>query len=141
VLAEWGITAPGLLGDALLVVTELVSNAVVASRGLPEPAEVRVWLCCDRVRLLVAVGDRSLAPPVYVAPSDEALSGRGLQVVDTLSSGWAWFPATTPELAKIVWAELYVGPPAAAANGPARSRENAASAAGPAGPGQLARGV
>jgi hypothetical protein len=52
-----------------------------------------------------------------------------------------WFPATTPELAKLVWADLYIGSPAAAtANGPGRLRENGALAAGPAEPGELQRG-
>lgn len=108
VLAEWEIT-PGdlLLWDIAVVVSELVSNAVVASRALPGSAEVRMWLCCDRVRLLVEVGDHSLDPPMFVPPSGEALSGRGLRVVDGLSSGaWGWFPATAHGLAKVVWAEI-----------------------------------
>jgi anti-sigma regulatory factor (Ser/Thr protein kinase) len=112
VLAEWEIT-PGdlLLGDIAVVLSELVCNAVVASLALPGVAEIRVWLCCDRLRLLLEVGDHSLDPPLFVPPSDEALSGRGLRVVDKLSSGdWGWFPATGHGLAKVVWAELRLPP-------------------------------
>lgn len=112
VLAEWDIT-PGdlLLGDIAVVVSELVSNAVMASRALPGSAEVRMWLCCDGVRLLVEVGDHSPDRPMFVPPSDEALSGRGLHVVAGLSNGgWGWFPATTHGLAKVVWAETHLPP-------------------------------
>jgi two-component sensor histidine kinase len=91
-----------------MVVTELVTNAVNASCALAEVRPVRVWLCRDRVRLLVEVGDESLAVPVRCPPSDEALSGRGLQVVARLSSGWGWFPATAHGLAKVVWADLHM---------------------------------
>jgi anti-sigma regulatory factor (Ser/Thr protein kinase) len=108
VLAEWEITSGDLLlGDIAVVISELISNAVTASRALPGLAEIRVWLCCDRRRLLIEVGDHCVDPPLFVPPSDEALSGRGLLVVDKLSSGdWGWFPATPHGLAKVVWAEI-----------------------------------
>jgi hypothetical protein len=135
VLTEWDVKPAELvLGDVLLVITELLTNALVASGALPGPAQVRVWLCCDRMRLLVAVADQSFEPPVFVPPSDEALSGRGLRVVDALSCSWGWFPATTPGLAKVVWASLSLGP-AAATSGRAGPGQGAAAAAGPAGPG------
>jgi anti-sigma regulatory factor (Ser/Thr protein kinase) len=140
VLQEWGATPAGLLGDALLVVTELVSNAVVASRALPGSRPVRVWVCWDGARLLIQVGDDSTAPPVYVPASDEALSGRGLLVVDELSSGWGWFPAAAHGMAKVVWAEIRAeSQPVqhAAASGKQAEPRDAVVA----GPGVLARGV
>jgi anti-sigma regulatory factor (Ser/Thr protein kinase) len=106
VLLEWGAARDGL-DDILLVVTELVTNAVNASRALPGSRPVRVWVCFDAAaRLLIEVGDESLAQPVRVPRSDDALSGRGLHVVDDLSSGWGWFPATGHGLAKVVWADI-----------------------------------
>lgn len=109
VLREWG-RAPAGLDDILLVVTELVSNAVAASRVLPQAGPVRVWVCCDGTRVQVQVGDDSPAPPVCVPPSVDALGGRGLMVVAGLSCDWGWFPRVGPGLAKVVWAELPADP-------------------------------
>jgi anti-sigma regulatory factor (Ser/Thr protein kinase) len=117
VLREWEATPSGLAQDILLAVTELITNAVVASRGLPQATPVRLWVCCDRARLLVQAGDESPAPPVRIPPSDDALSGRGLMVVEGLCSSWGWFPATGHGLAKIVWADFRLAPAAAGTAG------------------------
>jgi hypothetical protein len=106
VLREWGAVPGESVSDVLAVVSELVSNGVQASLVLPLPRPVRVWVCCDGVRVLVQVGDESHAQPVFVSPSEEALSGRGLIVVAALSDRWGWFPASSHGLAKIVWAEV-----------------------------------
>lgn len=109
-LLEWGIMPGDLLSDSLVVVTELVSNAVVASRALPQARPVRVGVCSDRARLLVQVGDESPAPPLWLAPGVDAERGRGLLVVQQLSSNWGWYPATSHGVAKVAWAVLDTGP-------------------------------
>src|SRR5580658_6110025 len=61
VLREWGI---GHLGDSTeLVVTELTTNAVRASRELAQVA-VRLWLLSDAAQILILVWDASPQPPV-----------------------------------------------------------------------------
>ncbi len=86
VLAEWGLT--GLSEQAELVVSELVTNAVAASRSLEWAFSVRLWLLSDRTRLLIAVWDANPHLPVRVDADELAESGRGLQLVDTITTQW-----------------------------------------------------
>ena len=65
VLWEWQLT--GLAGIAELLVSELVTNAVAASRAAGSPA-VRLWLLSDAERVLILVQDESPHQPVR-APS------------------------------------------------------------------------
>lgn len=115
VLHEWGPVLAALAEDTLLVVSELVANAVTASRALSGVRPVNLWLQSDGWRVLVLAGDDSPAPPLRVEPRIDAERGRGLLVVETISSAWGWYLATGRGLAKIVWAQ--VGPAAP----PARS--------------------
>ena len=100
------------------MVSELTSNAVQASMALPMPRPVRVWVCCDWARVLVEIGDESPAQPVWIPPSEESLTGRGLLIIAGLSDRWGWFPASGYGLTKLVWAELRLPPTAGTA--PAR---------------------
>ncbi len=73
---------------AELIVSELVSNAVAASRALDGgPFPVRFWLLSDRKRVLIVVWDASPIPPARLDPADDAEDGRGLMLVDALSAG------------------------------------------------------
>jgi anti-sigma regulatory factor (Ser/Thr protein kinase) len=110
VLREWGAIPDDLTADVLTVVSELTSNAVQASLALPLPRPVRVWMCCDWVRVLVQVGDESHAQPVWTPPSGDSLTGRGLLIVAGLSDSWGWFPASGHGLTKVVWSEMRVPP-------------------------------
>ncbi len=106
VLQEWGPALDGLVDATLLVVSELVSNAVATSRALSDMRPVRLWLCSDLVRVLAQVGDESPARPVRVTPDPGTEHGRGLLVVQAFSSAWGWFPASGHGLAKVVWADI-----------------------------------
>jgi hypothetical protein len=104
VLWEWGQAA--LAEDAGVVVTELMTNAVVASRRLPSLPPVRLWLASDARLVLALVGDASQRRPVQLNPAPDSDGGRGLRLVVTaLASRWGWYPATHAGLAKVVWAE------------------------------------
>jgi|SRR6185295_1065284 len=96
-LTAWGVrTETG--DDALLVVEELVANALDHARS---PFDVVVRLT-DGV-LYVAVRDGSTRPP-RIRPFDpHAVRGRGLQLVATLSRGWGCEQHAD---GKTVWAEL-----------------------------------
>jgi anti-sigma regulatory factor (Ser/Thr protein kinase) len=98
---EWGLDA--LSAKAELIVSELVTNAVQASRSLPQPGPVRLWLLMGTNRMLILVWDASEQVPVRMAANAETEGGRGLLLVEVMSSQWNWY--STPELGgKIVWA-------------------------------------
>jgi anti-sigma regulatory factor (Ser/Thr protein kinase) len=86
---------------AALLVTELVSNAVVHTIG---PS---LWLTVEETSsdvLHVTVRDGSkVIPRAPGAPDLDQLGGRGLFLVDALSSRWGWEPLDT---GKRVWFEL-----------------------------------
>ena len=105
-LWEWDHV--GLAQDASVVVSELVTNAVMASADLrPAIAPVQVWLGSNTTCVLVAVADASLQPPVRLNLAPDAEGGRGLALVEALSSRWGWYPVhpAAAGLVKVVWAE------------------------------------
>jgi len=102
VLREWGIA--GVADSAGLLVTELVANAVRASRGMAQVSGVvQVWLLSDAAQILILVWDASPQPPVLKAVADEAEHGRGLRLVEAVSEQWGWFSREDGD-GKFVWA-------------------------------------
>jgi anti-sigma regulatory factor (Ser/Thr protein kinase) len=98
--------------DAVLVITELASNAVThavpsAAAGAPE---VRLGLALDRDHLMLTVSDPGDNAPVFSPSGDPALAehGRGLCIVDALAEEWGWAPR--PPAGKTVWAKLSTRP-------------------------------
>ncbi|WP_309117085.1 ATP-binding protein [Saccharothrix sp.] len=90
-----------VLEDALLVVTELVENAVDHARSAPH---LRLELR-DRA-LAIAVRDDAAAPPVRRAPGPRP-GGRGVALVAKVSRVWGHTP--WPAGGKVVWAVLDAG--------------------------------
>jgi anti-sigma regulatory factor (Ser/Thr protein kinase) len=88
--------------DALVVVSELVGNALRHARPL-ENGTVRVmWrVLPDEVEVAVADGGAPTAPRAD-RPPFAALSGRGLGIVDALSETWGVEGAGTDH--QLVWA-------------------------------------
>ena len=87
-----------LAADVALVVTELVTNAVLHGGGVTSVDVVAVQ---DGLR--VAVEDSLRAPPVMGLESPDALTGRGMHLVATVAARWG---ADARGSGKIVWAEL-----------------------------------
>ena len=109
-LSGWGRAE--LSPDASVVVCELVTNAVAASKERRlAAAPVLVWLGSDSCCLLLAVADVSPRPPVRLNLGPDAEGGRGLALVEALSSRWGWHPASITGLKKVVWAEWRLRPP------------------------------
>ncbi|MFG3497791.1 SpoIIE family protein phosphatase [Streptomyces sp. NPDC047928] len=86
---------------ALLVVSELVTNAIAHTQG-----EVRLDLTLAGDRLRIAVNDASPRTPVKATTTDwEATGGRGLLLVEAMSSSWGSVPLSG---GKQVWSEITV---------------------------------
>jgi anti-sigma regulatory factor (Ser/Thr protein kinase) len=100
---EWGLTQ--LAEDIELIVSELVTNAILAARradygGLAAPV-VRLWLASDRRGILIRVWDGSRQMPARQDAGPDDDSGRGLMLVECLASQWGAYRA---EDGKVVWA-------------------------------------
>ena len=93
-LAAWGLA--GLSEQAELVVSELMTNAVAASRAVRTDAPVRLWLLADGARAGIAVWDANPQLPVPAEPDELAESGRGLLLVASLAGHWDAY--ATPRL-------------------------------------------
>jgi hypothetical protein len=108
-LCQWNLGA--LVDSAALIVSELVSNAMRYGLGgfslrSPSAPHSPVWLglLLQETTVLCAVSDPSPDIPVVKEPDYFAESGRGLHIIDSLSSAWGW---TSPDRAgKTVWAEV-----------------------------------
>ncbi|WP_282087071.1 ATP-binding protein [Streptomyces tendae] len=105
-LRGWSLGHRG--DDAVLVITELISNAVThavpsAAAGAPE---VRLGLALGPGVLTLTVSDPGDDAPVFNPSDGSALRehGRGLCIVDALAEEWGWTPR--PPAGKTVWATL-----------------------------------
>lgn len=101
-LASWRLEALLEEGDVELLASETATNAV---RHAGTEATVVVRYLGDRVR--VEVGDGSPALPHVRSPGPEETSGRGMALVETLSSHWG---VTSTAGGKRVWFEVPARP-------------------------------
>jgi anti-sigma regulatory factor (Ser/Thr protein kinase) len=99
-LDEWGCE-PDTREDLLLVVSELVTNAVVHGA---EPIRVTMVRAGERIRVEVTDGAAAASPHGNPRPPTNAETGRGLSVVTRLAVAWGW--RASPGAGKTVWAEL-----------------------------------
>jgi anti-sigma regulatory factor (Ser/Thr protein kinase) len=100
---EWGLTR--LSESAELLVSELVTNAMYASRAMERITPVRLWLLANKTRVVILVWDASPREPARMNISEDAESGRGLLLVEAISDRWDWyFPQDIG--GKVVWAFL-----------------------------------
>jgi anti-sigma regulatory factor (Ser/Thr protein kinase) len=91
------------VGDAVLVVSELLSNAIRHAQPLPgENLQVAWALDDDSVEVAVSDGGSPTRPQATHA-SVSALGGRGLDIVDYLSRRWG---VRTDDTGLTVWAVL-----------------------------------
>ncbi|MFI5746549.1 ATP-binding protein [Streptomyces sp. NPDC051644] len=113
-LTKWG--AGRVLDDALLIVSELVTNAVKAT-GVTEPNPtwgelsklklINVRLLGLESSIVIEVWDCEPSEPVPTEAADDDENGRGLTLIDALSKRWGTYPSRG---GKVVWAELPVHP-------------------------------
>ena len=100
---EWGLA--DLSHDTALLVSELVTNAVAAAQAMNPVWPVRLWLLSDATQIAILVWDPSRQPPVRTQADAFAESGRGLLLVETISSQWGWYPAGDT-IGKVTWAVI-----------------------------------
>jgi anti-sigma regulatory factor (Ser/Thr protein kinase) len=92
------VCAPDALDTVALLVTELVTNAILHART---PLQLVIKTAPDHVRLCVEdASDRHPERRTY--PSD-AVTGRGLALVEHLASSWG---VDATESGKVVWCEI-----------------------------------
>jgi anti-sigma regulatory factor (Ser/Thr protein kinase) len=89
-LGEWNLDR--VQDSAELLVSELVTNAVQASCGTGDHLPVRFRLAAEVTHLSIRVWDCSPRPPRPAAAAGTDESGRGLLIVEILSTCWDWFP-------------------------------------------------
>ena len=101
-LRDAGIVTPAI-GDAALVVSELLTNAILHARPLPGARVLVAWALRDR-SLEVAVSDGgSMTRPRAAYHSLSSIGGRGLAIVENLSCRWGVLPS---DFGLTVWAVL-----------------------------------
>jgi len=125
--ASWGIRRE-CIETAALVASELVANAAKAAGVTPEvvrPAAasagpIRLTLCYTRQALRIEVTDANTSPPVLSHVLPDAESGRGMLIIDALTTEWSYsfLPAG---LGKTVYCVLPTGDQPGADDLPAAS--------------------
>jgi anti-sigma regulatory factor (Ser/Thr protein kinase) len=115
-MKRWGLAR--MTDDAVLIVSELVANAVQATGSVAErlPWEhlrdvgmIKVQIARRNSCVLVEVWDNDpTTPPELRNAPPEAESGRGLMIVDALAARWGHYPSRG---GKIVWAQVGDGLP------------------------------
>jgi anti-sigma regulatory factor (Ser/Thr protein kinase) len=98
--ASW--LEPDLLADVLLIVSELITNAIRYGRP-----DIVLSLRNDPPRVGVAIQDAGREMPVVadIAPDATDPTGRGLRIVDALDDEWGVIPRE-PQPGKAIWFEL-----------------------------------
>jgi anti-sigma regulatory factor (Ser/Thr protein kinase) len=100
ILHEAGWT-PDRIEDACLVVSELVTNAILHGGG-----SARLRLDLDDERLHIQVEDHNHQLPRRRPSPSTQLHGRGLWIVDALSESWGSEIDPSGADGKLVWATL-----------------------------------
>jgi anti-sigma regulatory factor (Ser/Thr protein kinase) len=89
--------------EAVLVASELVTNAVLHARTL-----IRLTVVVNEARVRIEVFDENTRMPVIAAIDSDATSGRGLALVAATADSWG---IEQRDDGKVVWAEIgHAGP-------------------------------
>ena len=105
-LGDWGLD--DLKDHAELLVSELTTNAVVASAELAVGGPIQLRVLSDKARIAILVSDVNPRPPVRLEAGGDSEGGRGLALVDALSDQWGWFPRMDRP-GKVVWCVIQPG--------------------------------
>jgi anti-sigma regulatory factor (Ser/Thr protein kinase) len=104
-LSAWGIAYDSDLStSAALVVAELATNAITHGRVPGRDFELRLTLEGDVLTVAISDARGERLPRPAETPHDEAITGRGLRLVEALATRWGTTPRA--QAGKTVWAEL-----------------------------------
>jgi hypothetical protein len=124
-LKQWGLH--DLLDDAELVTTEIVANAVNATRAMRWSASrppVRMWVRGGWLggvgTLVVLVWDACPTIPAPASPDTLDEAGRGLLFIGEYSR-WGYYHPPGQDVGKVVWAQFPKPPDMEAHQGTART--------------------
>jgi anti-sigma regulatory factor (Ser/Thr protein kinase) len=96
-MASWGIGGE-VIETAALIASELVANAANATNaanaanaaGAASVGNILLTLCYARQALRIEVSDVSTNPPMLTQVPPEAESGRGMLIIDALTTEWSY---------------------------------------------------
>jgi anti-sigma regulatory factor (Ser/Thr protein kinase) len=97
-LCAWGVRGD-VHADALLVLSELVTNALIHTRSTEIVSQA--WATSERLYLAVADQGRVSTEPHVCDAGTDAASGRGLLLVQAMTDQWGVLPAAD---GRVVWA-------------------------------------
>jgi anti-sigma regulatory factor (Ser/Thr protein kinase) len=97
-LCDEGCSTTDLRDVAVLLTSETVTNAVIHGRS-----EIRLDVFVSATQVRVEVGDDNTRCPIMLVDDPEAISGRGVGILDALSTRWS---VEQDDVGKIVWFEL-----------------------------------
>jgi len=98
-----GVAAATVVDDVRLMVSELVTNAIVHARSA-----CTVTLRIDDAGIRVEIGDGCPQAPTIRRPAPGEPHGRGLLIIESLADRWG---VDTGDTGKTVWFELRTTPP------------------------------
>lgn len=91
--------AENICDDVILAVSEVVTNAIQHANGVEQ---ITLHIDDQIIRIEVSDNNKILVEVIRDCP-DDAFSGRGLFIVETLSSAWGFYLHDT---GKTVWVEI-----------------------------------
>lgn len=104
VLVEWGLNH--LVNDAVLLVSELLTNSLKASWALREPTPIVLRLLANDRQLIIEAWDQWVDAHQLKPGALDDEHGRGLTVVAMLSKRWG--VGRISDDYKVVWCELVI---------------------------------
>jgi anti-sigma regulatory factor (Ser/Thr protein kinase) len=105
IFREWRLAH--VADDAELIVSELMTNALNATKAPRDYQPITLRLLASREYLLIQVWDALTAAPVPRPHAIDSETGRGLEIVTLLCDRWGYYHP--PEGGKVTWAALVTG--------------------------------
>ena len=97
-----------LTDDAESIATEIVANAISAVPPGTDGLAIVYAIHAAPPGLRIYTWDIGPGHPVPASPDPDAVSGRGLTIINALTERWGWWP--TPSGGKVVYATLAAAP-------------------------------
>ncbi|MGA5129911.1 ATP-binding protein [Streptomyces blastmyceticus] len=108
-LFSWGLTCKDVVDRVELIVSELLTNALLHTIPVPgDEIGLSVAEADGAVLIEVEDGGGPTAPAIRPRAEDECEHGRGLALVEAMADSWAW--RTLPNGRRSTWAYVSATP-------------------------------